>query len=222
MNLNSSIYKNILQAGVCVLLCVAMLLGLLLPATNMHHSQPNNPLENESIREISILKVGDDVSELEDIVVPNEDSVAPAEPEETKPPAETAPPEETEPPEETTPPEETQPPEETKPEETTPEETDPTNPDDGDEDEGNEDDDDGEEGGDELELDLAAVMTWYKYGTDPNTITCGPSNTVAKSINVAQLANNRLKYEFALTGSDAKYVEIKNVTVAAGDMNWNW
>lgn len=85
MNWNSSLHKNILQSGICILLCAAMLLGLVLPGMDMTHSHPNNPLENESIREISILKVSDNVEELDDIVVPNQDSVKPTEPEETDP-----------------------------------------------------------------------------------------------------------------------------------------
>ena len=197
MNFKSLLHKNILQSGICFLLCGAILLGLLLPGTDMLHSEPHNPLENEAIREISILKVGDDISDLDDIVVPNQDSVKPTEPEETQP-------EETEP-------------EEAKPEETKPEEPEPTDPDDGEDDEGNEDGDEGEEGGEELELDLAAVLTWYKYGNDPNTITCGPSSTVYKSINTAQLTDGTLKYNISLTGEDARYVEITNVSVAAGD-----
>ena len=115
MNWNSSLHKNILQSGICILLCAAILLGLLLPGIHMPHSQPESPLDHEAIREITILKVGDDVEELDDIVVPNEDHVAPTEPEETEPLEETQPPEETKP-------EETQP-EETKPEETIPNET---------------------------------------------------------------------------------------------------
>ena len=107
MNWNSSLHKNILQSGICILLCAAILLGLLLPGIHMSHSQPESPLDHEAIREITILKVGDDVEELDDIVVPNEDSVAPTEPEETEP--------------EESQPEETQP-EETQPEETQPEE----------------------------------------------------------------------------------------------------
>ena len=210
MNIKSLLHKNILQSGICILLCVAILLGLILPGTDMLHSEPGNPLENEAIREISLLKVGDDVSDLDDIVVPNQDSVKPTEPDETEPPEDTHPPEETQPPEESQP-------EETKPEETKPEEPEPTDPDDGEEDEGNEDGDEGEEGGEELELDLAAVLTWYKYGTDPNTITCGPSSTVYKSINTAQLTDSTLKYNISLTGDDARYVEITSVSVAAGD-----
>ena len=71
MNIKSLLHKNILQPGICFLLCGAILLGLLLPGTDMLHSEPHNPLENEAIREISILKVGDDVNDLEEIVVPN-------------------------------------------------------------------------------------------------------------------------------------------------------
>ena len=85
MNWNALLHKNILQTGVCILLCAALLLGLLLPAHDMTRSQPSNPLDHEAIREITILKVGDDVSELDDIVVPNEDSAAQTEPEETQP-----------------------------------------------------------------------------------------------------------------------------------------
>ena len=86
MNWNSSLHKNILQSSICILLCAAILLGLLLPGIHMSHSQPESPLDHEAIREIAILKVGDDVEELDDIVVPNEDSVAPTEPQETEPP----------------------------------------------------------------------------------------------------------------------------------------
>ena len=75
----------------------------------------------------------------------------------------------------------------------------------------------GEEGAEELELDLAAVMTWYRYGNEPKTITCGPSKAVAKTLNTAQLKNNELKYRFDLTGADARYVEITSVSLAAGD-----
>ena len=207
MNWNSLLHKNIWQPGICLLLCGAILLGLTLPGLDMTHAKPHNPLENEAIREISILNVGDNVSQLDDIVVPNQDTAAPTEPEETEPPEDTQPPEESQP-------------EETEPEETIPKETEETQPNEGDEDEGNEDGDQGEEGGEALELELAAVLTWYRYGTDPNTITCGPSGTVYKAINVAQLKDNTLKYTMSLTGEDARYVEITGVSVAAGDSSF--
>ena len=209
MNWNSLLHKNIWQTGICILLCAAMLLGLVLPGMDMTHSHPDNPLENEAIREISVLKISDNAEELDNIVVPNRDRVKPTEPEEAEQSEETQPPEETES-------QETEP-EETEPEGTRPEETEPADPDDGEEDEGNDDGDEGEEGGNELELDLAAVLTWYKYGNDPNTVACGPSGTVYKSINVAQLNDNTLKYTVTLTGEDSRYVEITGVSVAAGD-----
>ena len=207
MNWNSLSHKNILLSGLSLLLCAAIVLGLIMPAANMHQREPLNPLDNEGIREITILKVGDDVSDLDDIVVPNEDSAAPTEPEETRP-------EETKPPE--TEHEESKT-EETKPDETIPTQNEATTPDTGEEDEGNDQGNQGEQGGEVIELELAAVMTWYKYGTDPQTIACGSSATVSKSINIAQLESNTLKYDFTLTGTDAKYVQITNVTVAAGD-----
>ena len=202
MNWNSPLFQNIVKAGTCVLLCAAILLGLFLPAANMTQRQPENPLEDESIREITILKVGETAEELNSIVVPNEGSAEATQPKETEP--------------------NNSEPQETKPEESTPEEsmsmeTDPTNPDLGSEGEGNEDGDQGEEGGNELDLDLAAVMTWYQYGTDPKTITCAPSSAATKTLNTAQLNNNTLKYEFELYGDDARYVQITAVSLSEGD-----
>ena len=107
--------------------------------------------------------------------------------------------------------------EETQPNETVPEETEAEEPDVDEGEEGNEDDNMGEEGGEELDLDLAAVMTWYRYGNEPKTITCSPSKAVAKTLNVAQLYHNELKYQFQLTGSDAEFVEITSVSLAESD-----
>ena len=206
MNWNSLIHKNILQSGICILLCVAILLGLFLPGADMTRALLENPLENEAIREISILEVGESFDQFEDIAVPDEGSEVPTEPEESQP--------------QESQPEQTQSdevkPEETKPQETKPQETDPNNPEDG-EKEGNDEGNQGEEGGEELDLELAAVMTWYKYGKDPNTITCAPSSTVSKTINTAQLVNSHLKYSFSMTGADAGFVDITGVTVAAGE-----
>lgn len=202
MNWNPSKHKNIVQAGLCVLLCGAILLGLLLPAMEMTHSQPADPLEDGGIREITVLKVGETAEKLDNILVPGKDGGASSESQETQP--------------EETDPQETKP-GETKPQETVPNETEPSDPDHGDDDEGNDDGDEGEEGLDPLELDLAAVMTWYKYGNEPNTLACGPSSAVYKSINTAQLSGNALKYEFTLAGEDARFVQIKNVAVAAGN-----
>lgn len=196
MDWKSILHKGILRGGICLLLSAAIILGLVLPGTNMKPAQPTDPLENESIREISVLKVGENINELQTIVVPNGGSAAPTEPKEES--------EETDP-------------EETQPNETVPQETQTDEQDVDEGEEGNEDGNQGEDGGEELNLDLAAVMTWYRYGNEPKTITCSPSKAVAKTLNVAQLKNNELKYRFNLTGTDARYVEITSVSLAAGD-----
>ena len=75
----------------------------------------------------------------------------------------------------------------------------------------------GEEGGEEVELDLAMVMKWYKYGSEPKTIVCGPSDKVSGNINTAQLKNNELEYNFEPTGDEAKNTRITEVHVKEGD-----
>lgn len=136
----------------------------------MTRAEPADPL-GDSIREITVLKMGDHAGDTEYIEVPDGSGN-----EATEPPQEDS---------EETPSEQTRPqePQETKPQETIPEDT---IPDTGEEDEGNDSGSQGENGGDELELDLAAVMTWYKYGNQPQALSCGPSSTV----NTAQLTGS--------------------------------
>lgn len=246
MNWKKLLHNRWFHSGLCILLVLAILTGLLIPGTMLQTAHPNDPLHNSEIQDIENLLLGEGEQKQDEDIDPDKtpDSTQPeeTEPEETEPeqtePEETQPeqtePEETEP--EETDPEETQPeqtePEETEPEETTPDETEPdeTNPEetvpgesqpedpgDGDGDEGQEDGNEGEEGGEESELDLAMVMTWYKYGTQPKTILCGPSDAVSKSINTAQLVNDELKYAFSLTGEEADNVTISSVSMKVGD-----
>ena len=187
------LHKNIRQTGICVLLCAAILLGLLLPSCDLVEHRPENPLADAAIADITVLNVGENVSELSSIVIPNGGSDSPTEPDETTP--------------------ENLQPEQMPTEKPVPEE----DPEDGDENEGNSDGNQGEEGGDGKELDLAAVMTWYKYGKTPQSVTCDPSASVSKTVNTAQLEDSILKYAFTLGGEDSRYAEITEVTVAAGD-----
>lgn len=90
----------------------------------------------------------------------------------------------------------------------------------GDGDDGQEDGLSGEEGGEEAELDLAMVMKWYKYGAEPKTIVCGPSEAVSADINTAQLNNNELKYDFELTGEEAGNAHVTQVYVKEGDSSY--
>lgn len=75
----------------------------------------------------------------------------------------------------------------------------------------------GEEGGEEVEIELGAVMNWYKYGNQAKTIVCQPGSTVGKQIMTAQLKDDRLKYDFTLTGTDAPNTEITSVTYSEGN-----
>ena len=94
MDWKSILQKGILRGGICMLLSAAIVMSLVLPGTNMKPAQPADPLEQESIREISVLKVGDNINELQTIVVPNGGSAAPTEPKEE---SEETDPEETQP-----------------------------------------------------------------------------------------------------------------------------
>ena len=282
MNWNQILQNNTFRCGVSLLLCAALLMGLFLPVKDMTHARPENPLDQGAIREITVLKVGENVSDLNSIVVPGEGSGTSTEPPETEPPQtqppedqppETQPPQteppkteppQTEPPQsepwqtEATTPENTRP-EDGEPEDTTPEDTqpdsgdgdqepeqttpeggdggedqptepetpgpegppsdepDPEDPGTGDGDEGNDDGNSGEEGPTLADLDLAAVMTWYKYGNEPNLLTCGPSESVTSSVNTAQIMEQLLEYSFSLEGRDSGGAEITSVTLAEGN-----
>lgn len=197
MDWNKILQSSLLKVGICLVLTISMVAGLFLPGLDMHAEEPTNPLQDQKVEEIELQKMGENASDLQTIVVPQGGSTPPTEPEEPDP--------------EQTDPEETQP-EETKPQD---EESEEQDIDDGQE--GNEENNQGEEGGQMLDLDLSAVMTWYKYGVDPKTLVCGASNAVSKSLNTAQLVDNTLKYRFDLKGTDARYVTITGVSVASGD-----
>ena len=136
------------------------------------------------------------------------------EPERTEP--ESTEPESTEP--ESTEPRPTEPrpteprPTEPRPTEPRPTEPNPTEPG-GDPDNG----DQGDEGDEENELDVAAVLNWYKNGSQRKTIVCNPSDTVSKKINVNQLENSVLRYHFTFTGDSADYVTVRSVSVSEGN-----
>ena len=95
MDWTSILYKGILRAGICLLLSAAIVLGLVLPGTNMEPAEPENPLTDSSVQEISVLSVGENISQLNTIVVPSGGSAPPTEPNETD--SEETDPEETQP-----------------------------------------------------------------------------------------------------------------------------
>lgn len=191
------IQKTGLRSGLCVLLSLMTVGTLILPGVQMHTEQPVSPVSGQVLEEIQALSVGENISQVNTIVVPSGGSAPPTEPiedvlDETDP-------------------------EQTEPNETIPQETESEEQDIGNGEEGNEENNQGEEGGQELQLDLAAVLTWYRYGNEPRTIVCAPDQAVAKTLNTAQLRNNNLRYEIRLKGTDARYVTITSVTLAEGD-----
>ena len=190
MNLKFFLHNNLWRAGVCLLLCVAIPLSLLLPVSDMTHAHPENPFRNEAVQDITMLQMGENASDLDSIVVPDENGVQPSEPQGNDS-AET-------------PPQETNPPE-TEPEESRMEET---MPDQGDQDEGNDDGSQGEDGGDALELDLAAVMTWYPKDGDQRTVVCGADQTETFTVKNHDLTERVFRYAVRLTGSLAEDADI--------------
>lgn len=197
MKKKKRLQKNLLHTGLSLMLCIVTVATLVVPGLQMKVTQPESPASNKSLEEIQNFNMGDNISQMNTIVVPSGGSAPPTEPME--------------------PDDQETDPEQTEPNETIPEETESEQPDVGDGEEGNEENNQGEEGGQQLQLDLAAVLTWYQYGKDPKTIVCAPSKAVAKTLNTAQLKNDELHYEISLEGSDAKYVTIQSITMTAGD-----
>lgn len=86
MDWNSFIQSKYLRGGLCALLIAAILLGLWLPGTGLKEAQPDDPLQGESVREITALKLGEN-EQLNTVSVPDGGQSGSAEPrpEETRP-----------------------------------------------------------------------------------------------------------------------------------------
>ena len=87
MDWNSFIQSKYLRGGLCALLIAAILLGLWLPGTGLKEAQPDDPLQGESVREITALKLGENGQQLNTVSVPDGGQSGSAEPrpEETRP-----------------------------------------------------------------------------------------------------------------------------------------
>ena len=87
MDWNSFIQSKYLRGGLCALLIAAILLGLWLPGTGLKEAQPDDPLQGESVREITALKLGENEQQLNTVSVPDggQSGTAEPRPEETRP-----------------------------------------------------------------------------------------------------------------------------------------
>lgn len=74
----------------------------------------------------------------------------------------------------------------------------------------------GADGEDETELDLFAVMTWYKYGRKPSTIVCAADDRVGKRVVYSQLEEGVFSYELALGGADEINARIDSISIREG------
>lgn len=94
MDWNSLFHSKYLRGGLCAVLIAAILLGLWLPGTGLKEAQPDDPLQGKGVREITVLKLGENLEQLNTISVPSggqtkstepNDKVSETRPEETQP-----------------------------------------------------------------------------------------------------------------------------------------
>lgn len=94
MDWNALFHSKYLRGGLCAVLIAAILLGLWLPGTGLKEAQPDDPLKGEGVREITVLELGENIQQLNTIVVPSggqtkstepNDKASETRPEETQP-----------------------------------------------------------------------------------------------------------------------------------------
>ena len=94
MDWNALFHSKYLRGGLCAVLIAAILLGLWLPGTGLKEAQPDDPLQGEGVREITVLKLGENLEQLSTISVPSggqtkstepNDKASETRPEETQP-----------------------------------------------------------------------------------------------------------------------------------------
>lgn len=209
------------QAGCGVLVC-ALLLSICLPLMGMRSAEPENPILDAAPQEITVLQAGqapghagNGEAESKDASGSGGSTNSELTGEQEQPD-----PEETE--NQTEQGQDTQPeqqPESKPQQEVLADASIGTNTDSNKGDEGEEAGNTGETDEDlpETELDLGALLTWYKYGSQASSMVCAPGESVGKRVLLAQLDRGRLRYELNLTGLDAEDAKITGVQVAVGN-----
>ena len=79
MDWNSFIHSKYLRVGLCGALIAGILLGLWLPGTGLKEAPPDDPLKGEGVREITVLKLGENVEQLSTVTVPSGGQLRPTE-----------------------------------------------------------------------------------------------------------------------------------------------
>lgn len=70
LNQYNRIFENKYQTGICFLLIAAIVLSLFNSGTNLHTIQPQAPFEDERIDDITILEIGENLKDLNTIIIP--------------------------------------------------------------------------------------------------------------------------------------------------------
>lgn len=194
-----------IRIGLNLLLVIALAVTLLAPAANRTPVQPDNPVSEANILPIETVNLGQSAGEslaqrLQSLGTGGQQGQQSQEQEQ---------PDQEQP--------EQQNPAQPQPDDTTgqqpqpapqPQPSNPQNNGDGDQDNQAQE---GEDGGEELEADLALVLTWYKYGSQAKTVVCTPNSAVGRTIQDTQLEDGRLRYQLAFSGLDSGDAEITRV-----------
>lgn len=186
--------NSLLKAGISLALVLGILLGLAAPGITLERETRQDPLKEQTIQQVTVLQVGDDLLEGSPIAIPVADQAQTPNQEAETQPAENA---------------SQLPQEQPQPEQTLP----------GSEQgqEGNDQGNQGDLSADPSQLDLAMVFSWYKYGTQEKSVSCVPMETVQKTINVTQLENGVLAYRFSPEGGEAGRLDRITVSYAEGN-----
>ena len=214
-------YPWVQQAGCGVLIC-ALLLSICLPLMGMRSAEPDNPILQAAPQEITVLQAGQAPGHAGNGDAESKDASGSGGSTNSELSGEQAQPDPEEAENQTEQGQDTQPEQQPqgKPrQEVLADAAIGTNTDSNKGDEGEEAGDTGEADEDlpETELDLGALLTWYKYGSQASSMVCAPGDSVGKRVLLAQLDRGRLRYELNLTGLDADDAKITGVQVAVGN-----
>lgn len=214
-------YPWVQQAGCGVLIC-ALLLSICLPLMGMRSAEPDNPILQAAPQEITVLQAGQAPGHTGNGDAESKDASGSGGSTNSELSGEQAQPDPEEAENQTEQGQDTQPEQQPqgKPrQEVLADAAIGTNTDSNKGDEGEEAGDTGETDEDlpETELDLGALLTWYKYGSQASSMVCAPGDSVGKRVLLAQLDRGRLRYELNLTGLDADDAKITGVQVAVGN-----
>lgn len=180
MNQNTIFQGKYLRGGACAVLIAAILLTLLLPGMKLTEAQPESPLTGDSVRDITVLHLGESTQQSDASLVPS--GGRRETPEQDQDNSETQP--------------------QQRPETTQP---DPSTEDGSD---GQEDDNQGADGGELSPAELSMVLSWYPDGANARSVSCAPDKTQQLSVNSYELTDGLFRFSVSLTGTLARDGEI--------------